>query len=89
MAVKKAAPLTAGLVKSKAKPAPEAPAAAVAAPVAAPAPPPIDPDLHRTEPLNFRVSPKFRREFRIRAAQENIKLNELLEKSFAAYIEHS
>ena len=87
MAVKKAAPLTAGLVKSKTQP--PAPAAAVAAPVATPAPPPIDPDLHRTEPLNFRVSPKFRREFRIRAAMENVKLNELLEKAFASYIEHS
>ncbi len=36
-------------------------------------------------PLNFRVSSGFRREFKTYAAQHDLKLNELLRRSFEAY----
>ena len=36
-------------------------------------------------PLNFRVSPAFRREFKTFAAQNDLKLNELLRRAFDAY----
>ena len=36
-------------------------------------------------PLNFRVSAGFRREFKTYAAQHDLKLNELLRRSFEAY----
>lgn len=36
-------------------------------------------------PLNFRVSAAFRREFKTYAAQNDLKLNELLRLSFEAY----
>lgn len=36
-------------------------------------------------PLNFRVSPAFRREFKTYAAQNDLKLNELLRRAFDAY----
>ena len=35
-------------------------------------------------PLNFKVSEEFRREFKIYAAQHNMKLNQLLVDAFAA-----
>lgn len=38
------------------------------------------------EPLNFRVPAEFRRKFKTYAAQNDMKLNELLYKSFEAYI---
>jgi len=37
------------------------------------------------QPLNFRVSDAFRREFKVYAAQRGLKLNELLRLSFEAY----
>jgi hypothetical protein len=37
------------------------------------------------QPLNFRVSDAFRREFKVYAAQNGLKLNELLRRSFEAY----
>ena len=37
------------------------------------------------QPLNFRVSNDFRREFKTYAAAHDLKLNELLRRSFAAY----
>lgn len=37
------------------------------------------------DPLNFRVSPAFRREFKTYAAAHDLKLNELLVKSFRSY----
>jgi hypothetical protein len=37
------------------------------------------------DPLNFRVSPAFRREFKTYAAAHDLKLNELLVKSFECY----
>ena len=36
-------------------------------------------------PLNFRIAPSFRREFRTYAATHDLKLNELLRLSFQAY----
>ena len=36
-------------------------------------------------PLNFRVSPAFRREFKTFAAQNDLKLNELLRRAFDMY----
>jgi hypothetical protein len=36
-------------------------------------------------PLNFRVSEAFRREFKVYAAKNGLKLNELLRRSFDAY----
>ena len=36
-------------------------------------------------PLNFRVPAAFRREFKTYAAQHDLKLNELLRRSFEAY----
>lgn len=35
-------------------------------------------------PLNFKVSEEFRREFKTYAAQNNLKLNQLLVSAFAA-----
>lgn len=37
------------------------------------------------QPLNFRVSNVFRREFKTYAAAHDLKLNELLKRSFEAY----
>lgn len=37
------------------------------------------------QPLNFRVPDAFRREFKVYAAQNGLKLNELLRLSFEAY----
>jgi hypothetical protein len=41
------------------------------------------------EPLNFRVSADFRRDFKTYAAAHDLKLNELLVRSFAAYKAHN
>jgi hypothetical protein len=38
------------------------------------------------EPLNFRVPAEFRRRFKTYAAQNDMKLNELLYKAFDAYV---
>lgn len=37
------------------------------------------------QPLNFRVPDAFRREFKVYAARNGLKLNELLRRSFEAY----
>jgi hypothetical protein len=37
------------------------------------------------QPLNFRIPAAFRREFKTYAAGHDLKLNELLRRSFAAY----
>jgi hypothetical protein len=37
------------------------------------------------QPLNFRVSAAFRREFKTYAAQHDLKLNELLKRAFEQY----
>ncbi|MGI4852256.1 MAG: hypothetical protein ACRYGR_09995 [Janthinobacterium lividum] len=37
-------------------------------------------------PLNFRVPPEFRRRYKMQAASDGLKLNELLMLSFEAYL---
>jgi hypothetical protein len=39
----------------------------------------------KLQPLNFRISPEFRRSFKTYAARHDLKLNELLVRSFDAY----
>lgn len=46
-------------------------------------------DAAGPEPLNFRVSAAFRREFKTYAAAHDLKLNELLVRCFAAYKEQN
>ena len=60
---------------------------AVSEPIpSAPAPVASEPEGDRNDaPLNFRVSPAFRREFKTYAAQNDLKLNELLRLAFDAY----
>jgi hypothetical protein len=76
-------------------------APAVTAPASAPPPsaPPQSAPVPRTRtdsaegegreasltPLNFRISASFRREFKTYAAGHDLKLNELLRRSFEAY----
>lgn len=38
----------------------------------------------RSEPLNFRVTPAFRRRFKVYAAEHDLTLSELLERAFDA-----
>jgi len=42
-------------------------------------------DEERSAPLNFRVPPDFRREFKVYAAAHDLKLSELLQRSFETY----
>lgn len=42
------------------------------------------PETTKGTPLNFKVSAEFRREFKTYAAQNNMKLNQLLYEAFAA-----
>jgi hypothetical protein len=85
----KPAALSASLVavKGSAAPAPDMPGRGT--PAAAPAPPAgLSPQAERgLAPLNFRVPAAFRREFKTYAARHDLKLNELLRLSFAAYRE--
>ena len=86
MSAKKPSPgLTAGLVAVKGTAAPPADAGVTrAAPVAVqPAKAPAGEPA--SEPLNFRVTAAFRRDFRVYAAENNLKLNELLVLAFNAY----
>jgi hypothetical protein len=98
MSTKPAAALSANLVavKGAAVPSPDMPGRG--APVAAvtpemperpqPAPVAAVPDEKSEtggQPLNFRVSEAFRRQFKVYAAEHGLKLNELLRLSFEAY----
>src|SRR4051794_6950397 len=96
MSKKPAAVLSAGLVavKGAAAPTPDMPArgapALAATKVEEPAESAGPADSERAgegglSPLNFRVPPSFRREFKTYAAQHDMKLNELLRRSFEAY----
>ena len=82
----KAAELSPGLlaVKGAAMPAPD-----MSPRAADPASPETEAEAENEgpnpAPLNFRVSPAFRREFKTFAAQNDLKLNELLRLSFDAY----
>lgn len=75
---KKPAELSPGLVavKGQAAPANDMPARATAAKA--------KPEAGQ-DPLNFRVSGDFRREFKTYAAAHDLKLNELLVKAFHSY----
>ena len=74
--MKKAVPLSGRLVaiKGTAAPANDMPARGV----------PGEPEVG-LQPLNFRVGATFRRDFKTYAAAHDLKLNELLRRSFAAY----
>jgi len=98
MSKKPAAALSANLVavKGSAAPSPDMPGrAAVSAafavvPQASPAPaseslPGPGEGTPGGQPLNFRVSDAFRRDFKVYAARHGLKLNELLRLSFEAY----
>lgn len=83
MAAKKPADLSSSLVavKGKATVAPDATGRqpeASPAPVAAPT---------GSAPLNFKVDPEFRRRFRQRAADADLKLNALLREALEAWEE--
>lgn len=73
---KKPATLSANLVAVKGAAAPTRPA---------PELPPVGPGETGGQPLNFRVSEAFRREFKVCAARRGLKLNELLRLSFESY----
>ena len=46
---------------------------------------PIQPSSAASSPLNFKVDADFRRRFRQRAAEADLKLNELLREALAAW----
>ncbi|MFE1574064.1 hypothetical protein ACFIQG_19940 [Comamonas odontotermitis] len=50
-----------------------------------PAPAPISSAEDNSQPLNFRVPGEFRRRFKMFAAANDMKLNELLYRSFEQY----
>jgi hypothetical protein len=79
MASKKTAELNPGLVAVKGKAA-SSPDAASRQPETTPVPP-------VSAPLNFKVDRDFRRRFRQRAAEADLKLNELLRQAFDAWEE--
>jgi hypothetical protein len=80
--MKKAAPLSAGLVaiKGTAAPVPDMPARSAVVEAL-----PAKNEDAGTEPLNFRVSPAFRTAFKTYAAAHDLKLKDLLMLSFEAY----
>ncbi len=75
MASKKPADLSPALVAVKGKAAPPPDAAG------------RQPEVRATAPLNFKVDPEFRRRFRQRAAEADLKLNELLRQALDAWEE--
>lgn len=99
MSKKPAAALSANLVavKGTAAPSPDMPgrvAPPTAPPMTAPAatrakpaeePPAAGQGEAGGQPLNFRVPDAFRREFKVYAARNGLKLNELLRLCFEAY----
>ena len=102
MSKKPAAALSANLVavKGTAAPAPDMPGRTSPTPgsaeatAAVPVHPKPGPDTAPAgqgepggQPLNFRVPNSFRREFKVYAAKNGLKLNELLRLSFEAYRE--
>jgi hypothetical protein len=82
--------LSASLVAVKGKATPISDMPARSAPAAIANPPPPDPEPvkragEELQPLNFRISASFRREFKTYAAVHDMKLNELLRHCFEAY----
>ena len=76
------APLTSGIVASKGAAVPVSDVAQRSPAEKQPKQP-----TERTRPLNFRVSPKFEREFKIFAASNSLKLSDLLEQCFESHLE--
>jgi len=85
---KSKAELSAGLIatKGQAAPAPDMPPRVAPAPRPTPAIASAE-QGNGLEPLNFKVPASFRRAFKTYAASHDLKLNELLQRSFAAYRE--
>jgi hypothetical protein len=79
MAAKKTGNLSAGLIATKGA---ATPAADVVGRQTEAAPPTAS---VASAPLNFKVDEDFRRRFRLRAAEHDLKLNELLRECFAAW----
>jgi len=79
MPSKKSADLSAALVAVKGQASPSADATG-RKPEASPAP-----AAAGNAPLNFKVPPDFRRRFRQRAAEADLKLNELLREALEAW----
>jgi hypothetical protein len=81
--MKKPAALSAGLVavKGAAAPVHDMPPRSAAIDVAAPK---VEQESG-LQPLNFRISADFRREFKTYAAAHDLKLNELLKRAFESY----
>jgi len=80
MAAKKVAPLSADLLVTKGK-------AAVGADATPRQMDPTPTSSGSTSPLNFKVDADFRRRFRSRAAEADLKLNELLRQALDAWEE--
>lgn len=76
--------LSAGLIATKgsAAPVPDMPSRTPA--LATPAAPAREPG-GELQPLNFKIPASFRRAFKTYAATHDMKLNELLQRSFEAY----
>jgi hypothetical protein len=96
MTKRPAAALSANLVavKGAATPTPDMPSRVAAAPAPVISRLPPGPSVASAsagqgegggQPLNFRVPDVFRREFKVYAARNGLKLNELLRLSFEAY----
>jgi hypothetical protein len=82
--------LTAGLIAVKGRAAPPSPIDMPQRTTFAPTQAIALPQLERAgvgalQPLNFRISADFRRSFKTYAARHDLKLNELLVRSFEAY----
>ena len=88
MAVKKKAPeLSSGLLAVKGAAAPASAGVELRAPAAEPRSAEVaqaETDSN-VDPLNFRVTSEFKRDFKVYAAQHGLKLNELLRRAFYAY----
>ena len=96
MTKRPAAALSANLVavKGAAAPSPDMPSRAAPTPALPPVAAMLPPEPSSAsagpgegggQPLNFRVPDAFRREFKVYAARNGLKLNELLRLSFEAY----
>ena len=79
--MKKPVPLSAGLVAVKGSAVPAHDMPARSAPVAETP----TTEVGGLQPLNFRIGAEFRWEFKTYAAAHDLKLNELLRRSFEAY----
>lgn len=79
MAAKKTGNLSAGLIATKGAAAPASDVVGRQTEAAQPT------ASIASAPLNFKVDEAFRRRFRLRAAEHDMKLNELLRECFAAW----